>query len=78
MNQFKMTKCELIQQVHEILDHWLICKESWGEFKAGEFYWISLLESGEFYGRSDNIKDRILNLPVGILLSKFEVTERMV
>lgn len=73
-----MTKLELIQQVKENVKHWLICKESWGEFVAGEHYWLELTENGQFVGRSDNVKDRVLLLPVGILQTHFIVTNDLV
>ena len=73
-----MTKKDLINSIKESLKHWLLCKQSYGEFKEGEYYWIELLESGKFYGRSDNVKDKILNLPVGILQQNFIVTDKLV
>ena len=73
-----MTKTELIQEIRDMLKHWLICKESWGEFVKGESYWIELTENGNFIGRSDNVKGKNLFIPVGILQSYFIVTNQLV
>ncbi len=73
-----MTKQDIINEVKETISHWLICKTSWGDFKEGEHYWLELLETGDFCGRSDNVKGKILTLPIGILRQNFIVTDKLV
>ena len=49
------------KQLRIALKNWLICKKDFGVFKKGEHYWLELLSNGDLYGRSDNVKDVVIN-----------------
>lgn len=60
--------------IREYLSHWLVCTEDTGIFRKGEHYWLELLEDGNFCGRSDNVKERIIDLSLRELLNNFVIT----
>lgn len=60
--------------IREYLSHWLICTKDTGLFRKGEHYWLELLEEGFFCGRSDNIKERIIDLSLRELFNNFVMT----
>ena len=62
----------------EKLKYWLECTYSFGEFKKGEYYWLSLLESGKVCGRSDNVLGKVMDLSVYELDTYFKLTDRKV
>lgn len=49
------------QELRTALTHWLICKKDFSVFKKGERYWLELLINGNMYGRSDNIKEVLID-----------------
>lgn len=60
--------------IREYLSHWLVCTKDTGLFRKGEHYWLELLEDGIFCGRSDNIKERMIDLSLRELFNNFEIT----
>lgn len=60
--------------IREYLSHWLVCTKDTGIFRRGEHYWLELLEDGNFCGRSDNIKERIIDLSLRELFNNFMIT----
>lgn len=66
------------QEIREYISHWLLCKKSWGVFLEGQLYWLELLENGQFYGRSDNIKGKTISIPTELLEEIFETTKDLV
>lgn len=60
--------------IREYLSHWLVCTRGAGMFRKGEHYWLELLENGSFCGRSDNIKEKIIDLSLRELFNNFEIT----
>ena len=49
------------QELRTALTHWLICKKDFSVFKKSERYWLELLINGNMYGRSDNIKEVLID-----------------
>lgn len=49
------------KELRTALTHWLICKKDFGVFKKGESYWLELLSNKGLCGRSDDIKDVVIN-----------------
>ena len=49
------------KELRAALTHWLICKKDFRVFKKGERYWLELLSNWDLCGRSDNIKDVVIN-----------------
>ncbi len=61
--------------IREYLGYWLECTESFGPFVKGEHYWLELLENGNLYGRSDNVKEQEIVVTITDLLTFFKPTE---
>lgn len=51
------------KELRAALTHWLICKKDYGVFKKGEHYWLEMLPNGNMFGRSDNVKGKIITVP---------------
>lgn len=64
--------------IREYLSHWLICTKDTGLFRKGEHYWLKLLEDGTFCGRSDNVKERMIDLSLRELFNNFVITNENV
>lgn len=61
--------------IREYLGYWLECTESFAPFVKGEHYWLELMENGQFFGRSDNVKGKIIIISIACLLNNFKPTE---